>query len=292
MALRRRRRIGGHAQIYAPGRGGPHGLFEESGHLDKRVRGHRQRAPTIAPTSADVGPRCARAIKVLPCVAGAPGRGHVGPEQLSGSCRVAQDPSQDPPRALDRARSCHVVPDRATKPGSSPVAHASRDEPRTRRTHPSLGPVPRRARLCHVVPPCDQANCTLHCTLAVREIEIARKGPLLARTRGGAKWVLQDSNRDPMVVPGRATLCQVVPMCATGRELRRFGGPAVVPGCARSCQVVTAAIAHSVAHSGWFRPEDVRSARSGGRGFPDPERRSAVRRQSTSSKRLGSTAAA
>ena len=50
---------------------------------------------------------------------------------------------------------------------------------------------------CHVVPPCDQANCTLHCTLAVREIEIARKSPILARFRGGAKWVLQDSNLQP-----------------------------------------------------------------------------------------------
>ena len=69
-------------------------------------------------------------------------------------------------------------------------------------------------------------------------------------------------------MPGRATLCQVVPMCATGRELRHFGGPAVVPGCARSCQDVTAAIAHSIAHSGWFRPQAVQSAGSGRRGVP------------------------
>ncbi len=51
-------------------------------------------------------------------------------------------------------------------------------------------------------------------------------------------------------MPGCATLCQVVSMCARGRELRRLADPAIVPGCARMCQVVTKAIAHSVAHSG------------------------------------------
>jgi hypothetical protein len=50
-------------------------------------------------------------------------------------------------------------------------------------------------------------------------------------------------------VPGRATLCQVVPRCATRRRLGEHLGNAVVPRCARLCQVVPEGIAHSVAHS-------------------------------------------
>jgi hypothetical protein len=124
--------------------------------------------------------------------------------------------------------------------------------------------VPRCARLCQIVPrthrrtppPAPQparfepTDCTLYCTLVRREIEIAPKWPFLARSRGATRWVLQDSNHEPEIVPGCARLCQIVPMCATWRRLWRSARRAIVPGCARSCQVVTGAIAHSVAHSG------------------------------------------
>jgi hypothetical protein len=141
---------------------------------------------------------------------------------------VAGQPDPPAPRlAVPRcARSCQVVP-------------------RTHRRTPP--PAPRPARF-------EPTHCTLRCTLVGREIEIAPKWPFLGRSRGATRWVLQDSNHEPAIVPGCARPCQIVPMCATWRRLWRSARRAIVPGCARSCQVVTGAIAHSVAHSGRNRP--------------------------------------
>ena len=181
--------------------------------------------------SADVGPRCARAIKVLPCVAGAPGRGHEGPDPRSGSCRVAQDPSQDPPRALDRARSCHAAPDRATKPGSSPVAHASRDEAR------NAGPIS-RSDPCQVVP-----GCATSCPRVTKPIahSIAHSPSAKSRSRANGHFsrecegVRNGSCRTRTVT---RWLCQVVPRCARSCPCVPRGASYGASADPRLCQVV------------------------------------------------------
>ncbi len=112
------------------------------------------RTRTARPFVAHVGPRARPGHRVRPSWATSsharPGAA-VWPEPRRWILQDRAGSSQDPFRASERARPCHVVPGRATKPRSSTAARASRDEPQlagpTSRSDPCQV-VPRRARTC------------------------------------------------------------------------------------------------------------------------------------------------
>src|SRR5262249_46465594 len=54
--------------------------------------------------------------------------------------------------------------------------------------------VPGRARSCQVVPPCDQANCTLDCTLAYPAFVAALRCFTLAESFGGVESLIAHSS--------------------------------------------------------------------------------------------------